>query len=862
LTCTGRTGDQLTGVSAVSPDQFFPAGSYVYEAENPGSGSGTGTVTEVDTGTGLSGGPITSSGTVSLATISNNRLLANISGSTAAPTANTLTALIDSAIDSTQGDVLYRGASAWSALGPGTAGQFLETGGAAANPSWASLPIATSSVLGVVKVGSGLAVTGGGVLSATGGTGTVTSVTLAGANGVGLTGTNPITTSGTITVGLGAITPSSVAASGTVTGSNLSGTNTGDQTITLTGDVTGSGTGTFATTIANSAINAVNIGNGVITYPKIQAMNPDTLLGNPTGSSVSPEEITLGAGLTFSGTTLVATGSGGTVTSITAGSGLSGGTITTSGTIALATIGSNSVLANITAGSAVPTSVAATALLDHAFGSAQGSVLYRSSAVWVTLGPGTSGQVLSSGGASANVLWTNPGTGTVTSVATGTGLTGGTITTTGTISLASITDGDLLANTSGGSAAPVPTTVSAYLDHVLSSSQGAILYRGASVWAALAPGTSGQLLSTGGGSGNPSWTSSGTGTVTTVNTGTGLTGGPISGSGTISLAAIASGNVLGNVSGISAAPVAITPSQILDSIDNTQGDVLYRSASGWSALTPGTAGQVLTTNGASANPSWTSSSLTAVANNTILANISGGSALPTADTLTAILDSVFTTNQGAIIFRGSGSWQSLNPGTTGQVLTANGGSSDLSWLTPAVGSVTSVSLTVPAWLTVSGSPVTSSGTLAVTAAGSQTQNEFLATPNGSSGAVGLRAIVAADLPSTGLNITSHYGTITADADASTITFNLATSDWHSVQLGGNRTLALSNATVGQQFTLVLQQAASGGPYSPTWFSGISWFGGTFSAPSTPTTASAYLVATFKCIAANTYLGFWLGNSAS
>lgn len=54
----------------------------------------------------------------------------------------------------------------------------------------------------------------------------------------------------TIAIGLGAITPSSVAASGTVTGSNLTGTNTGDQTITLTGDVTGSGTGSFTTTLA------------------------------------------------------------------------------------------------------------------------------------------------------------------------------------------------------------------------------------------------------------------------------------------------------------------------------------------------------------------------------------------------------------------------------------------------------------------------------------------------------------------------------------------------------------------------------------------------------------------------------------
>lgn len=37
--------------------------------------------------------------------------------------------------------------------------------------------------------------------------------------------------------------------SGNITATNLSGTNTGDQTITLTGDVTGTGTGSFATTI-------------------------------------------------------------------------------------------------------------------------------------------------------------------------------------------------------------------------------------------------------------------------------------------------------------------------------------------------------------------------------------------------------------------------------------------------------------------------------------------------------------------------------------------------------------------------------------------------------------------------------------
>jgi hypothetical protein len=66
---------------------------------------------------------------------------------------------------------------------------------------------------------------------------------------------------------------------------------------------------------------------------------------------------------------------------------------------------------------------------------------------------------------------------------------------------------------------------------------------------------------------------------------------------------------------------------------------------------------------------------------------------------------------------------------------------------PALAYVTSVGITVPSWYSVSGSPVTGSGTLAISAASGQTQNQFLATPNGGSGAVGLRSIVAADIPS-------------------------------------------------------------------------------------------------------------------
>lgn len=85
------------------------------------------------------------------------------------------------------------------------------------------------------------------------GTGTVTSVSVVTANGVsGSVAT--ATTTPAITLTLGAITPSSVVASGSVTGSNLSGTNTGDQT-SVTGNA---GTATAlqnARTIAGVSFN-------------------------------------------------------------------------------------------------------------------------------------------------------------------------------------------------------------------------------------------------------------------------------------------------------------------------------------------------------------------------------------------------------------------------------------------------------------------------------------------------------------------------------------------------------------------------------------------------------------------------------
>lgn len=66
---------------------------------------------------------------------------------------------------------------------------------------------------------------------------------------------------------------------------------------------------------------------------------------------------------------------------------------------------------------------------------------------------------------------------------------------------------------------------------------------------------------------------------------------------------------------------------------------------------------------------------------------------------------------------------------------------------PAAGSgtVTSVALSMPAIFSVSGSPITTSGTLSVTLA-SQSANTVFAAPNGSAGAPSFRSLVSGDIP--------------------------------------------------------------------------------------------------------------------
>jgi trimeric autotransporter adhesin len=237
---------------------------------------------------------------------------------------------------------------------------------------------------------------------------------------------------------------------------------------------------------------------------------------------------------------------GGTVTSITAQSPLSGGTITTTGTIGLnnngitntylAQMSGNTLKGNNTSGSAQPTDLSVSQVMTMLGAAPLNSPNFTGTPTAPTPSSSdNSTQIATTAFVQAQGYVPN-----TVSILAGSGLTGGgTLAATRTLSLASISSNYILANATGSSNPPTGTTLSAILDGSISAVQGTLLYRGASNWTALAPGTSGQILQSGGAGANPSWfTVTGTGTVTSIGVGTGLsssTTNPITTSGSISI---------------------------------------------------------------------------------------------------------------------------------------------------------------------------------------------------------------------------------------------------------------------------------------------------------------------------------------
>jgi hypothetical protein len=159
---------------------------------------------------------------------------------------------------------------------------------------------------------------------------------------------------------------------------------------------------------------------------------------------------------------------------------------------------------------------------------AQGEMLYANTTTTldkVTANITTSKKYLSQTGTGTAGLAPTWGDVTATNIAGGTAGTLFFNTAADTTTTLSIGTAYQLLGVNAGATAPSWQGLSSLIDNVFTASaQGTVLYRGASDWVALAPGTNGQFLTSGGAAANVSWTTGGgggggvTGFTTALNT--------------------------------------------------------------------------------------------------------------------------------------------------------------------------------------------------------------------------------------------------------------------------------------------------------------------------------------------------------
>jgi hypothetical protein len=292
----------------------------------------------------------------------------------------------------------------------------------------------------------------------------------------------------------------------------------------------------------------------------------------------------------------------------------------------------------------------------------------------------------------------------------------------------------------------------------------------------------------------------------------------------------------GDLAGTAASPSVValrgTP---VSSTSPTIGQVLKYDGSQWG---PGTDN----TGGGGVNLVTAGNGVTVVSNTT---TINFGTGLPVTQSPTGqgnvSIDLSALANVSATQLRGSPLCSSFSP-TTNQLLQYTG----TCWgpATPAATGVTSVALTTPGTLfTVSGSPVTSSGTIALTAV-SQTANTVFSGPTSGSPSAGtFRALVAADLPTIALGTKTTGNYVASLATGSGLAGGATGSP------GTTLTLSAVDAGVSTKGVVELNTDLGGTAAAPNVVglqgrplssalpaTGNTWiWGGTTWAPGTPTT---------------------------